>query len=502
MKGIEKKMTEELVIGLDSSTTGTKAIAFDKNGAIAARAHESIALSSPQPNYYEQNAKDWWLSAQKVLRKITKQIKPELITAIAVSNQRETFVPLGKDGNPLRPAIIWLDERCRDEVEFFAQKVGRDKIHQITGKPVDYAPVVYRLAWMQKHEPHLYNRIAMICDVHTYLVWQLTGEFKTSRASADPLGMFDLKNKCWSADILNALQLTEAQLPNTFSPGTAIGYISAEASKSSGLSPKTKMVAGGGDGQAAGLGVNALFPERAYLNLGTAAVAGVYGSEYKTSNAFRTMASCSDSGYYYECSLRAGTFAIDWFIKNILKINPAKQPDIYQQLEREAKKTDSGSNGLFFLPYLNGVMNPYWDARARGAFIRLSSSHQRGHMYRAILEGIAFEQLLALNAVEKVVGSEVKELATIGGGSKSKFWRQIFADITGKTICLPENTEASALGAGIAAAVGAGWYRTFRAAAEKMTRVTKEIKPNAQIHKRYNNIFRVYEKIYPVLNEI
>ena len=173
----------------------------------------------------------------------------------------------------------------------------------------------------------------MVCDVHTWLVWKLTRSFKTSWASADPLGLFDLKNKRWSPVILDALKLTEGQLPETYRPGTVIGRVTKEASEQTGLSTETLIVAGGGDGQAAGLGANALTSERAYLNLGTAVVAGVYGTQYQTSKAFRTMSACSESGYYYECSLRAGTFAIDWFIKNILNIAPAKHPGIYKQLE-------------------------------------------------------------------------------------------------------------------------------------------------------------------------
>jgi xylulokinase len=492
---------KDLVIGLDSSTTATKAIAFDRKGKAVARASEPIPLFSPQPNYYEQAPADWWRSAQKALRNITRQVDPERIAALAISNQRETFVPLDGDGNPLRPAIVWLDERCKDEVEPFSRKIGQEKIHRITGKPADYAPVVYRLAWMKKHEPDLFGKIHMICDVHTWLVWKLTRSFKTSWASADPFGLFDLQNKRWSPVILDALKLTGARLPAAYCPGTAIGSVTQEASELTGLRTRTLVVAGGGDGQAAGLGANALTPARAYLNLGTAVVAGVYGSRYRTSKAFRTMSACSESGYYYECSLRAGTFAIDWFIKNILNIEPSKQPGIYQQLETEARQVPPGSDGLLHLPYLCGAMNPYWDINARGAFIGLSSSHRRGHMYRAILEGIAFEQLLALNAVEKSVGARVRELVAIGGGATSDLWCHILADVTGKDICLPQNTEASGLGAGIAAAVGAGWHRTFRAAAQEMTGIEKPIKPDKQNHKKYQRLFAVYEKIYPGLKK-
>ncbi len=491
----------DLVVGLDCSTTSAKAIAFDGNGSTAAYASEAIQLHSPQPNYYEQDPEDWWRAAQMSLKRITSEIDPGRIAALAVSNQRETFVALDEDGKQLRPAIIWLDERCKDEVEPFARKIGKDRIHRITGKPADYAPVVYRLAWMKKHEPGLFKRIAMICDVQTYLVRKLTGSFKTSWASADPLGLFDMRNKRWSPVILEALGLSENQLPQTFCPGSILGRVSEDAAKSTGLTTDTLVVAGGGDGQAAGLGSNVLNSRRAYLNLGTAVVAGIYGREFRTSKAFRTMSSCSDGGYYYECSLRAGTFAIDWLIRKVLNIDPAQRPDIYRELESEARNISPGSDGLLHLPYLNGVMNPYWDVNARGAFIGLSSSHTRAHMYRAVLEGIAFEQRFAIGEVEKAVGISVKELVAIGGGAANEIWLSIFADITGKSILVPENAEASALGAGITAAVGEGWYASFKTAARNMTGREREIRPDRRRRKIYAGLFESYRKLYPVLKD-
>lgn len=501
MKFDQRKRGKNLVIGLDCSTTSTKAIAFDKKGHVVAYSNEAIPLYSPQPNYYEQDPNDWWTSTQKALRKITQQVDPDRIIALAISNQRETFVPLNKNGDSLRPAIIWLDERCKNEVEPFSQKIGKNKIHQITGKPVDYAPVVYRLAWMKKHEPDLFKKIGMICDVHTYLVWKLTDTFKTSWASADPLGLFDLKNRRWSPILLKALELKEHQLPATYCSGTILGKLTEPASRLTGLNTNTSIVAGGGDGQAAGLGSNVLTSKRAYLNLGTAVVAGVYGTRYKASEAFRTMASSSESGYYYECSLRAGTFAIDWLIKKILKIDPLRQPDIYRQLEKEAQQISVGSDGLLHLPYLCGVMNPYWDINARGVFVGLSSSHTRGHMYRSILEGIALEQLFAILAVEKEIGVRVRDFVAIGGGAANTLWCHIFADVTRKNIFLPENTEASGLGAAIAAEVGIGWYQTFKEAANKMTGIRRIITPNEQNHKKYQQIFVIYKKIYPALKK-
>ena len=495
------KNARAVVVGLDCSTTGTKAVAFDNRGQVAAQAFAPIRLYSTEPNHYEQNVEEWWSSVRRVLCDLTDRINAARIAALAVSNQRETFVPLDRTMQPLRPAIVWLDERCKSEVESFSNKVGKAKIHRISGKPADYAPVVYRLAWMKRHEPVLFRKIAMVCDVQTYIVSKLTGSFATSWASADPLGLFDMERKEWSPTILSGLGITSSQLPTLYRPGTRIGGITKEAARSTGLCIGTPIVAGGGDGQAAGVGSNVLTPKRAYLNLGTAAVAGVYGSRYLTSKAFRTLCSCSESGYYYECSLRAGTFSLDWFVRSILGIDPARRKTIYRELEDEAARTAVGSGGLFYLPYLCGVMNPYWDMDARGVFAGLSSSHRRGDLYRSILEGIAYEQRFALEAVERAVGSRVTEIVAIGGGAASPLWRRILADVTGKRVFIPKAGEASALGAAIAAAVGAGWYPTFRKAAARMTQIERTILPDKKNQKIYSSLFRVYRLIYPKVRQ-
>jgi sugar (pentulose or hexulose) kinase len=495
-------MRQEIVVGVDSSTTSTKAIAWDINGKYIAGGSSPIPLNSPQPNYYEQNPDYWWYSMVKALRKLTHQTDKENITAIAISNQRETFVGLDKDGIAVRPAIIWLDERCKENVDKFALIIGEDRIHRITGKPKDYAPVVYRLAWMKENEKDLFNKVAKFCDVHTYLVYRLTGQYKTSWASADPMGIFDLEDREWSGEILNQLNISPQMLPDTFRPGTVLGYITGEAARATGLKTGTKVVAGGGDGQAAGLGVNALTSDRAYLNLGTAVVSGTYTKNYIIDRSFRTMSSCSEDGYYCETSLRSGTFLIDWFIQQVLKISPARKPEIYRQLEADAVETEPGSKGLMVLPYWNAVMNPYWNPDARGCIVGLSSDHNRGHLFRAILEGIAMEQTLATQTVEKATGRKTEEYAIIGGGAKSELWRQIIADISGKKVVIMSSDEASSLGAGISAAVAAGWFQTFEDAAKNMAHVKNIIEPDNQNKEIYRSRLTEYRKIYPAISGI
>lgn len=492
---------KDIVIGLDSSTTATKAVAWRRDGTVAGIGRSSIPIASLGNNRYEQDPEEWWKSTCAALRSLFGEIAPERVAALAISNQRETFVPLDAKGRPVRPAIVWLDQRCEKEVEWLANKVGAVRIHQITGKPPDMGPVAYRLAWMLRWEKELFQAAAMFADVHSYLVWRLTGTFCTSWASADPLGLFDMEAKAWSAEVLDALELSPEKLPRLAAPGTVIGQVGETAAVATGLPPGAPVVAGGGDGQAAGLGVNALTSSRAYLNLGTAVVSGIYSRDYQTGAAWRTMGSCSGEGYYFETSLRTGTFLVDWLVRQILQV-PPEDNDAYRRLESEAARVPLGSNGLLAVPYWGAVMTPYWDPLARGCFVGLISSHGVGHLYRSVLEGIALEQALVTGMVEQGTGVQVKEFVAIGGGASSDLWCQIIADASGKTVLRSNTIEASSLGAAICAAVGAGWFPDAAAAADSMCgKMSRATVPSAQNSERYAELLDIYRQIYPQLRE-
>lgn len=491
---------KDIVVGLDSSTTATKAIAWTADGAIAGQGRSPIPLASPRHNWYEQDPEDWWRSACEALRELCTQVDPAAIVAIAISNQRETFVPLARDGQPVRPAIVWLDQRCEDEIAWLTERVGRERIHQITGKPADLAPVAYRIAWMLRNEPELFRRTAMFADVHGYLAWRLTGQFKTSWASADPLGLFDMEQKQWSPEVMAALDLKPDQLPRAVRPGTVIGEVSGQAANSIGLRCGTLVVAGGGDGQAAGLGVNALGGGSAYLNLGTAVVGGIYSREYRIGNAWRTMGSCTGEGYYFETSLRAGAFLIDWFAREVCQAG-ADSATLLRELEGEAATIAIGSDGLLALPYWGAVMTPYWDPLARGCWIGLSGSHRRGHLYRSLLEGIALEQALVTGMIEGAAGIAVKDFIAIGGGAANDLWCRIMADATGKCIRRSQTLEASSLGAAMCAATGAGLYRTVRDAAQAMSgKELRDTEPSPENCARYAELMETYKELYGSLS--
>ncbi|ORE92053.1 FGGY-family carbohydrate kinase [Aurantimonas sp. 22II-16-19i] len=470
-------MAEPVVVGLDSSTQSTKAIAFDGAGRIVAEGRAPIALANPRFGWFEQEPADWRVSARAALAQLTAAIDPARIVGLAVSNQRETMAHLAADGSSVRPATVWLDERATAEVEALAARLGRRTIHEITGRPVDIIPCLYRLAWMQAHEPELYARTALFADVQSVLVMDLCGgKARTSWSSADPFALFDIRAKAWSKTILEAIDLAEEKLPETHAPGTRLGEITAEAAAATGLPKGCPVFAGGGDGQCAGLGTNCTDPAQAYVNLGTAVVSGVWQPDFAVSDAFRTEIAAQGDGYIFENCLRGGAFLINWFVDKFL--GGRADPAIFDRLEAEASALPIGSAGVLVQPWWGGVMDPHWDSQTRGTILGLSGSHGPAHIYRAILEGITLWLAAATARTEAVTGRSVERYVAIGGGANSPLWRQMLADASGRPLCISGTLEASALGAGMIAATGAGWFPSIEAAAAAMSGPTRQIDPD------------------------
>ncbi len=494
-------MTRDLVIGLDSSTTATKAIAWDRDGHAIAEGRAPIALSNPQAGWFEQAAGDWWISARTAIRELTGKVKPERIAALAISNQRESFAQFDSEGRALRPGTLWLDERGRSEIGRLAEKLGRDEIHRISGKPVDLTPCLYRCAWFDAHMPEIWTKTAKTAEVHGVLVHHLTGEWTTSTASADPMGLLDMKAQDWSDILLASVRLTRAQLPRLVRPGQKIAHLSPAASEATGLSRDVAVIAGGGDGQCAGTGANVFAKGRAYLNLGTAVVSGSFGEAYAHDPAFRTMNALAEDGYIYESCQRTGTFLVNWMVEQLFNIDPAGNAQIFRTLEAEAAQSPIGAHGLALVPYWSGCMTPYWDSNARGVIAGLTASHRRGDVYRALLEGVALEQAMVTERIARAT-DPIDHFIAIGGGAASDLWCQIIADATGRRVMRSTTVEASSLGAAAAAAAGAGWYASVTQAANAMAgALTRTFTPETRAHARYRELAAIYADLWPSLSK-
>lgn len=487
---------KDLVVGLDSSTQSSKAIAWTKTGESVAEGRCPIDLFNPRLYWFEQNSRDWWNSCRDALRQLTEQINPARIAGISISNQRETVAFVDESGNDIRPSMIWLDERSREQVKKLASHIGADVIHDITGRPVDIIPVLYRLVWLKDNEPQAFEQTRRFVDVQAYLVHKLSGQWKTGWFSADPLGYFDIRRKEYSPKLLDYLGLSADRFPPAFAPGTKIGSITKDAAGQTGLLPETPIFAGGGDGQCAGLGTACITSDQAYINLGTAVVSGVWSPQCLNSKAWRTEISATGEGYILETCLRSGAFLINWFVDQFLPGNRSEK-NFFQELEQEARRIPIGSDGLITLPYWSGVMNPHWNPNGRGCFIGLSGGHKPVHLYRSILEGMCLDQAQATNGVEQETGLQVNRFVAIGGGASSPLWTQMLADSTGRQVAISETVEASALGAAMIAGYGAGWFASFDEAAEAMSATTKIVEPDPKVRRTWDELLAIYRRLYP-----
>jgi xylulokinase len=497
-------MPKDLVIGIDSSTTACKAIAWDRQGKAVAETRASFELVSPNPNWYEQNAEDWWTALCQTLRDLSAHVGGERIAALCITHQRETFVPVDSQCRPIRNAILWLDDRCQAQVAELDRRFGSDYIQQLTGKGPSTKQSLPELLWLMTHEPESLARAHKLVDVHAFLVKRLTGRWITSTATADPMGVLDMRRSTWATELIQQVGLDPAQFVELALPGSIMGEVTSEAAQITGIPAGTPVVAGAGDGQSAGLGANITRPGKAYLNLGTAMVSGAHLETYAADRAFRTLCSPLAGAYVAEEVLGGGTFIVNWFVENF-------GPDLRgvglpvsreEVLEIAAAKLPPGSLGLMLVPYWNGVLPPYWDAAATGLTVGWTGAHRREHFYRAILEGIAYEHRLTMDGVARATGTPIDEYILMGGGSRSPLWCQIVADISGTKVTRSRTTEATNLGAGILAAYAAGWYPDVRAAADAMTQTGRSFEPDSKTHAIYNRLYHeVYTGLFPAVQQ-
>ena len=495
-------MNRDLIIGVDSSTSATKAIAWNREGANIAEGRAPVPMSNPRPGYFEQAPEDWWGSTARALLDLTRQIEPERIAGLAISNQRETFGAFTADGAALRPGMVWLDDRARPQVKRFGESFGADRVHEISGKPLDMVPCLYLMIWIKENEPEIFARTDVFAEVHGYLCFRLTGRWVTSTASADPMGLIDMRKLGWSKDILDAAGVPMGTMPALARPGEFIGEITDEVAAATGLPRGLPLFSGGGDGQCAGTGVGALRPGRAYVNLGTAAVAGTYGDHYAFHPAFRTETAVAEQGYIYETCLRSGTFLVDWLVGEVFGSPSATRGAALAELEKQAAQVPIGSGGLVLAPYWQGVQTPHWDSDARGVIAGLTGSTRKADLYRAVLEGVAIDVAETMDAAVAASGGGIDHYVAIGGGAASDLWAQILADASARPILRSTTTEASALGAGMAAAKGAGWFKDVKQASDAMAgQAVRTFEPDARRVEIYRQLRQIQADLWPQVSQ-
>jgi len=496
--------TRALVIGLDSSTQSTKAIAWNRAGEAVAEGRADIPMNNPRMGYFEQDPNDWWQSCVTALSDCVQKLgdASTSIQGLAISNQRETLGFIGENDQPSHPAMVWLDERSRAQISEFSESFGAENIHRITGRPPDLTPCLYRYLWLRQNDPESWDRTQCFVDVQAWLVKHLCGgEYRTGWISADPMGIVDMQAHQWSKPLLQALQLDESRLPTIHAPGTRLGEILDSVADQTGLPAGVPVFAAGGDGQCAGLGTNCTIPDRAYINLGTAVVSGIWSPDYRYDRSWRTELAAQGEGYIFENCLRSGAFLMNWFVDQFVARGKA-DTSVFEELEAAAIKIPIGSEGLLIQPYFSGSMDPHWDSFARGVFLGLSGSHTEAHIYRALIEAITLDQVMRTSDMEQAVGYPITHFVAIGGGANSPLWRQMLADASGKPVHVSTTIEASALGAGMIAAFGAGWFDSITAAAEAMSGDTTAVYPDAGKKNVYDELLAIYRQLYHATKDL
>jgi sugar (pentulose or hexulose) kinase len=497
--------TKNFVLGIDCSTSSCKAIVFDTQGNALSESRQPLEILHPQPEWHEQSAEEWWQAASRTISQAVTNVPINRLAALCITHQRETFVPVSATGNPLRNAVLWMDERAQSLLPQLEQLLDPIKFHQLTGKPLSGNLTLSKIAWLMTNEPEIPKKVSKYLDVHAFLVHRLTGEFNTGWGCADPTGLFDMIAKDWSVEILSSLGLKKDQFPQPHPPGTIIGTIKPAASQDCHLPVGLPVVAGVGDGQSAGLGANITLPGEAYLSLGTSVIGGVLSDRYVTSQAFRTMVAGIPNCFSLETVILGGTYTLRWLVQSFLTPLRKNEKRSFsgKQLEEAAALLPPGADGLILVPYWNSAMNPYWDASASGITIGWRCHHGAHHMYRAILEGIGYELRLHLSGVQQALGSPVKRLVASGGAARSQLWRQIIADITGIPVFHIQTPEAATLGAGILAATAVDLFPDVQQAAKAMVHLEPGFcQPDDSKYEYYTRLYEdVYVKIYPSLRE-
>ncbi len=491
------------IAALDVGTTGGRTIIFNLDGKEVARHYEEWKSIYPSPVMVEQDANAWWSAMKATTAGALKKgnINPKDIAGVACTNQRETIVPVDKDGKPLANALVWQDRRTIEECEIIRQKVGPDKIYQKTGLTIDPYFSASKILWFKRHQPDLYAKTHKFLLVHDFILHKLTGQFVTDYTNASRTMLFDINALKWSDEIASALGLDLNKMPEAVPPGKAVGKIVMK--DTGGFSPDTVAVAGAGDQQAAALGVGVVEKGKIKCTTGTGSFILNHLDKPTFDSKKRVLCSChADGKWVQEASIFTSGAVYRWVRDTIGKsecdIAEENDVDPYNIMDGLAKKSPVGSNGLILVPHFIGAGAPYWNPVARGIIFGLSLGHTRSDIYRAVMEGVSFEVRVNLE-VFRELGSTPQELRVTGGGSRSETWNQIMADACSIPLKRGELEESTAIGAAILAAYGTGQYKDVKTAANKIAVMTKEWTPNPATKGKYESLFQLSRKIIATL---
>ena len=484
------------VIGIDASTTATKAVLIDEAGAVRGVGVAEYGFEVPQPGWSEQSPDLWWDGAVAAIRSVlaTAGVEGAEVVAIGLTGQMHGLVLLDRADAVLRPAILWNDQRTAAECDAIRAAVGAERLIAITGNDALTGFTAPKLVWVRDHEPDVWDRIAHVLLPKDYVRLRLTGGHAMDKADGAGTILFDLAARDWSPEVLAALEIDRAWMPPTFEGPETTGTVSADAAAATGLRVGTPVVAGGGDQAANAVGVGVVDPGSMALSLGTSGVvfAATDRAIHEPRGIVHAFCHAVPGRWHLMSVMLSAAGSLRWFRDTLA---PGED---FGALAARAAEVPAGSDGLLFLPYLTGERSPHPDPLARGAFVGLTVGHDRRHLTRAVLEGVAFGLRDGLDLMTAAGMPVPAEIRASGGGTASPLWRQILADVLGAEIATVNTAEGAAFGAGLLATVAAGWFRSVPEAAAAAVHVTPAASPGPDAG-RYADAHRRYRELYPSL---
>ena len=484
------------VLGIDVSTTATKAVLVDDAGAVRGVGTAEYPTSTPRPGWSEQDPALWWDAAVDAIGAVLERTGTPgaEVGAIGLTGQMHGSVVLDAAHEVLRPAILWNDQRTGPECELIRQAVGAERLIEITGNDALTGLTAPKLVWIREHEPDVWSRIAHVLLPKDYVRLRLTGDLAVDKADAAGTLLLDIVARTWSAEVLEALRIDPALMPTTFEGPQLTGVVSESAAAVTGLRPGTPVAAGGGDQAANAVGVGAVDPGVVALSLGTSGVVFAATDRPLVEPRGRVHAFCHavPERWHLMSVMLSAAGSLRWFRDAIAP------GEAFADLVASAAEVPAGSEGLWFLPYLTGERSPHPDPLARGAFIGLTVTHDRRHMARAVLEGVAYGLRDGFDLMTAAGLPRPDQVRASGGGTASPLWRQILADVLVAEIATVATTEGAAYGAALLAMVGAGWYASTPSATRALVSATPVAEPGPDAA-TYATRHALYRELYPAL---
>ena len=487
-------------LGIDIGTGGSRALLVDERGVVRAGCtapHEDMAMA--RPLWAEQRPQTWWDASVSAIRQALAAagVSGSEVKGIGLSGQMHGLVVLDGKGEVIRPSLIWCDQRSQPQVDAVNAKLGREAILHYIANPVLTGFTLPKLLWVRDHEPENFARVRQVLLPKDYVRFRLTGDYATEVSDASGTALFDVVNRRWSMEMMDALGLDRSILPRCYESQEVTGVISAEAAALTGLAAGTPVVGGGGDQASSAVGNGIVEPGIVSCTIGTSGVVFAHMEKVAYDPAGRVHTFChAVPGKWHVMGVTQGAgLSLQWLRNQLI-------PGLsYDDLTAEAAQAKRGADGLFWLPYLMGERTPHLDATARGGWIGLTAGHKRADLIRAVIEGVSYSLLDCLEIVESL-GVPVASVRASGGGAKSPFWRGLLASIFNHRVVTLETQEGSAYGAALLALAGTGAYASVPEVCRAVIRETESVTPVDADAAFYARAHRVYQAFYPALKSL